>query len=727
MVRRLVAIALLVMSLVAWSPATPEPDAALAERPIGGQATRIEAVAEGNRSRIDALDADGVRHTVAEEPFARLILPQFEALISLSPDGRTVAYVTADNESLANAELWLASTDGAQRQRLASFPRGLWITRPAWAPDGSALALTLDDPADTGDGLLLAIVRTSDGEQQRLRVPGLCAETFYGTPGDMVVWGTTGILLRDGVSAPGRILERMVDPATGNAALSVRPLTEAEALATLAANELPCELPPYAQTDPRWSDTVMQVCALTIGEAGCALTSAAMVFGYYGATRNPPQLSDCLGDDACPIYWGIAASSCSDGLASYVDYQSFSWDTLASTLAAGQPIIVRFVRDSNPGWNHFVVATAGDGESASGYTILDSWDGRAKSMVAYVGNGWSATGLVRYTGEPACLSGDDAPPVGGITAPLTDTLVVSPTLTLSGWASDVGGSGDASGLASAQFLVHDAGAWRVVGPTHDTSPFTHTWDICADGVPPGPLALGLRLRDRAGNEAISVLPLVHLTLGLDCAEQDRCQPPTDSIAVYAEPGYCGPCHILGPGDYATPWDWGLVGNDNVASVRVGADAQVTLYEHKQYGGRAETIGASDANLADNPLDAGTVTSARVLSRTASPETPQLDYPLQGALYDSEAVLTLAWHGAAGATSYRAELWSDPQDVIRYDRQPDTFIRLGSPAPGATYSWRVQGRGPGGESAWSETRTFTVAPRAPDDLVALPGCELVDLT
>lgn len=714
---------LLVSALLSCAPRAVAEPTDPAARPVGAPAERIIAIAEKDRSRIYAYLADGSRVLVADEPFERLILPQFEGLVALSPDRRTLAYVTADDESLANAHLWIASTDGDQHRLLAVFPRGLWVTRPAWAPDGSALALTVADAARESGDLLLAIVRVADGDQRRLRVPGLRPEVSYHTPGDMVAWSVQGVQIRDALSAPGRMLVQTVDPGTGDVATQARPLTSAEIAAQLDTYALPCAVPPYAQTDPRWSGHNMLTCNLSIGEAGCALTSAAMVFGYYGATRNPAQLNTCLETYACPIYWNIAAAICSDGLATYVDYLSFSWPALESTLAGGQPIIVRFARNSNPSWTHFVVAIGGAGESADGYTILDSWDGETKSMAAYVGNGWSATGLVRYSGEPACLSADNTPPTGGITAPLTDTIVTGPTLQLAGWARDEGGSG----LASAQLLAHYGGTWRPVGPTFTTSTFSYTWDPCADGVPPGPLALGLYLRDRAGNAGTTQLPLVHLTLATDCAGLDRCQPPDDGVALYAEPGYRGACHILGPGDHSTPWSWGLVGNDNVASVRVGSLAQITLYEHEQFGGRAQTLTYDNANLADNPIDANTVTSARVLSRTAAPATPTLDYPSANAAYDAAAVLTLAWRGAAGATAYRAELWSDPTIKTTVGWQPDTYWRIGSLAPGATYSWRVQARGPGGESPWSETRQFTVAPTAPADLRAVPGCALVDLT
>lgn len=695
----------------------------LGDQPARAPAVRLETATEDQRGRLYAVGADGRRTLVADEPYERLILPQFAALARLSPDGGTVAYVIADDESLANAELWLVGSDGGDPRLLATFPDELWVMPPAWAPDGSALALTVVDRNGTAGDLLLAVVQAEDGEQRRLRVPGLRPEVHYHAPIDVVAWTARGLQVRDAVAAPGRMLVQTVDPGTGAITSEARALTSAEIAAQLDTYALPCAVPPYGQTDPRWADDIMRICDLSIGEAGCALTSAAMVFGYYGDTRNPAQLNACLGDYACPIYWQTAANQCSSGLARYLDYPPFDWATIESTLAAGRPIIVRFARVSNPDWTHFVPIIGGAGTSPDGYTILDSWDGRTKSMAAYVGNGWTATGLARFTGEPACLSDDEIAPVGGITAPLTDTVAAGATLRLEGWASDEGGSG----LASAQFLAHYGGAWRPVGPTYTAGAFSYSWDPCADGVPAGPLTLGLSLRDRAGNVSTSELPLVHLTWAGACAGVDHCQPPADGVTLYAEPGYAGECYLLPLGDHPTPWGWGLVGNDNVASVRVGAHAQVTLYEHDQFGGRAQTLTADHANLDGLAIGANQASSARVWPRTQPPAAPTLDYPAHQAAYDASAVLTLAWRGAAGATAYRAELWTDPATKRVLDWQPDSYWRVGALEPGATYSWQVQARGPGGESGWSATRQFSVAPLAPSDLRAIPGCGLVDLT
>ncbi len=90
------------------------------------------------------------------------------------------------------------------------------------------------------------------------------------------------------------------------------------------------------------------------------------------------------------------------------------------------------------------------------------------------------------------------PPNGDITAPSADTVAITGTIHLVGWAAD-----SESGLARARFTAYYAGAWHAVGPDHSVSPFSYDWDPCQDGVPEGYMMLGLDIWDRAGNYAHS--------------------------------------------------------------------------------------------------------------------------------------------------------------------------------------------------------------------------------
>jgi hypothetical protein len=103
-------------------------------------------------------------------------------------------------------------------------------------------------------------------------------------------------------------------------------------------------VPFFWQRDPRWrthplrsNGTCSAYCG-AIGTCGCTLTSAAMLFRYYGALTtpagsemNPPNLSDCMGTSACPFAW-LVGGSCSNGRARTPRAQDFSWDRLDAEL-----------------------------------------------------------------------------------------------------------------------------------------------------------------------------------------------------------------------------------------------------------------------------------------------------------------------------------------------------------------------------------------------------------
>src|SRR5258708_38366503 len=53
-------------------------------------------------------------------------------------------------------------------------------------------------------------------------------------------------------------------------------------------------VPAFAQDDPRWSDVRLGPSTDTLGDEGCAVTSAAMVAAFYGIKTDPRQLNAFL-------------------------------------------------------------------------------------------------------------------------------------------------------------------------------------------------------------------------------------------------------------------------------------------------------------------------------------------------------------------------------------------------------------------------------------------------
>lgn len=165
-------------------------------------------------------------------------------------------------------------------------------------------------------------------------------------------------------------------------------------------------VPSFNQRNPDWADEVMQTCGLTIGEGGCALTSAAMVFQYYNADKNPGELNTCMGNNACPFDWEYASNHCSEGKvlksrkASFIGCYNFSYSTLVGALENGYPPILKLTKPD--GRQHWVVVNAvhGDGLSPDDYEIDDPWDGNNKGLASYTDNGWSLSDIALFSATP---------------------------------------------------------------------------------------------------------------------------------------------------------------------------------------------------------------------------------------------------------------------------------------------------------------------------------------
>ena len=68
----------------------------------------------------------------------------------------------------------------------------------------------------------------------------------------------------------------------------------------------------FAQNDPRWADDELGPASSTMGEEGCAVSSAAMVLAFYGQDIDPGRLNVFLSNSGgyTPqgwLYWEKAA------------------------------------------------------------------------------------------------------------------------------------------------------------------------------------------------------------------------------------------------------------------------------------------------------------------------------------------------------------------------------------------------------------------------------------
>ncbi|MHB1296017.1 MAG: CHAP domain-containing protein [Anaerolineae bacterium] len=125
----------------------------------------------------------------------------------------------------------------------------------------------------------------------------------------------------------------------------------------------------------------------------------------------------------------------------------------------------------------------------------------AKSSLPYA-NGRIADdavyGWLHYTGSTPSAPRDTFPPDGGITAPASGALIRTGRVRLEGWATDGG-----SGIKTARFYANWGEGFQPIGPAFTESPFVYDWNLAADEVPEGPVAIALDIWDGAGNVSYS--------------------------------------------------------------------------------------------------------------------------------------------------------------------------------------------------------------------------------
>ncbi len=129
-------------------------------------------------------------------------------------------------------------------------------------------------------------------------------------------------------------------------------------------------VPAFAQDDPRWSTVLLGPSTDTLGDEGCAVTSAAMIAAFYGINTDPQRLNAFLTktggftDDGL-IHWSHVPCIAPDHFE--LVYEGVpSYRLIDSNLLAGNPVIVMIPLPN--GAYHFVVIMGKEGRT---YLIRD--------------------------------------------------------------------------------------------------------------------------------------------------------------------------------------------------------------------------------------------------------------------------------------------------------------------------------------------------------------------
>jgi murein DD-endopeptidase MepM/ murein hydrolase activator NlpD len=325
------------------------------------------------------------------------------------------------------------------------------------------------------------------------------------------------------------------------------------------------------------------------------------------------------------------------------------------------------------------------------------------------------------------VAGDIVPPTGGLLAPTTGDRIQAQQLNIEAWASDEG-----SGLDKARLLAYYNNSWKEIGGEFSTNLFSLEWDMCAAGVPDGPVSLAVQAWDKEGNPSFGLPGLTHFTKDYPCAPPPpACIPSADQAALFAGADFTGTCTLLGAGEYPNSASFGALGDDNVASVQVGSNVLATLYTDANYAGRGTTLASNDANLADDPVGADRGTSLRVRARSDPPRTPEfLVAPASGATYPAGSTVTFSWRDPGGASEFQAQLFKDGTALKTSAWLADPYWQPQNLSLAAgSYTWRVRARNcmeDPCQTAWSATSAFSItAGSPPGTTVTAPFLDTVE--
>ena len=139
-------------------------------------------------------------------------------------------------------------------------------------------------------------------------------------------------------------------------------------------------VPLYLQTDSKWSSNQLGTCSSTIGLEGCAITSIAMVFKYYGIQTNPADMNYFLKqknnwgyNKGCLVKWDVASQR-TGGVVEWVDDYPTDLDQIRTELNNRHPVIAEVSMKLKSGEyaQHFVVIT---GYSGSDFNVNDPLNG----------------------------------------------------------------------------------------------------------------------------------------------------------------------------------------------------------------------------------------------------------------------------------------------------------------------------------------------------------------
>lgn len=333
------------------------------------------------------------------------------------------------------------------------------------------------------------------------------------------------------------------------------------------------------------------------------------------------------------------------------------------------------------------------------------------------------------TGRTTYVSGNHQAnaPTGTISSPTADQVFTTNNLVVSGVGKDD------KGITKVQVIANYDNAWHNVGLPSTSTKFSIPIDMCAAGqeMPDGPIVLAVNLYDVEGNQSYGYVGFRGITKNFSCKAAttvQACLPSSGQVALFSQPNYAGTCKAFNAGDYVNQASMGTYKGNDVASILVGSNAQITLWSKASYAYRGETFVSSDPDLKDNLINRGAFNSFKIKPRTTTATAPLIGYPVNGAKFTSDDSLVLFWLNTGWANEFQVVLTGTNGFTTRMSPwMPDASWNVGG-LPAGSYTWNVKGRNTANNSvstAASSTFTVTTAPAVTGTPLVVPYKDTVE--
>lgn len=321
--------------------------------------------------------------------------PELQPLNQPSPDGKTIAGVSADNSGMGGSQITLTREGSKDFQVIASGDENSWVTNPIWSPDGRTVAYLRVIDVDAGlyeidSRFELWVYDVAVGEQRLVTNSDALrpAISFDGTA-DILWVSDTQIQYPDNAAFPTvyYTVDIYTFETTVDAGLATGGVPEAASV--------PGVVPYFSQCDSAWGKDILGTCSqYNICQQGCAISSVAMVFKYFGINTNPGSINQWLKANGgyaagCLINWSTAANLSPANLTFIARVTTQDWARLRYEISSGYPVILEV---PFPNGQHFVVATGYSGDTVfindpyyPSRTTLDSYGNRFLGLRIYHG------------------------------------------------------------------------------------------------------------------------------------------------------------------------------------------------------------------------------------------------------------------------------------------------------------------------------------------------------